>query len=26
LGESCAVCHSPTSDFSVNKVHTQEHQ
>jgi OmcA/MtrC family decaheme c-type cytochrome len=23
LGESCAACHGPTSEFSVNKVHAQ---
>jgi OmcA/MtrC family decaheme c-type cytochrome len=26
LGESCAACHAPTSEFSVNKVHTPEVQ
>jgi OmcA/MtrC family decaheme c-type cytochrome len=26
VGESCAVCHGPTSEFSVNKVHTPEVQ
>lgn len=26
LGESCAVCHSPSAEFSVNKVHTPENQ
>ena len=23
LGESCATCHGPTSEFSVSKVHAQ---